>query len=175
MKNKELELLFQKIKNGDEKAFEDLYEATKKGLFAFIYTYIKDYELTKDVLLDSYIKIRSNIQKYKDNTNPTAWMFQIAKNEAINRINKDNKIVFVDFQENPSIGGGYETNDESREILEITRKVLSTEDAQIVLLHAVDGYKHKDIAKLLNIPLGTVLWRYNKAIKVLQEALGDYR
>ena len=163
------------MKTGNEDAFVELYNSTKKGLFAFIYTYLNNYQDSEDILLETFIKIRSNIQRYKDNTNPTAWMFQIAKNEALNYINKNKRVEYVDFQENVSIAGNYEMDVEGKQILEITIKVLSQEEARIVLLHAVDGYKHQEISKILNMPLGTVLWKYNKAIKTLQEALGEYR
>lgn len=175
MKNKDLDLLLRKMKTGNEDAFVELYNSTKKGLFAFIYTYLNNYQDSEDILLETFIKIRSNIQRYKDNTNPTAWMFQIAKNEALNYINKNKRVEYVDFQENVSIAGNYEMDVEGKQILEITIKVLSQDEARIVLLHAVDGYKHQEISKILNMPLGTVLWKYNKAIKVLQEALGEYR
>lgn len=175
MKNKDLDLLLRKMKTGNEDAFVELYNSTKKGLFAFIYTYLNNYQDSEDILLETFIKIRSNIQRYKDNTNPTAWMFQIAKNEALNYINKNKRVEYVDFQENVSIAGNYEMDVEGKQILEITIKVLSQEEARIVLLHAVDGYKHQEISKILNMPLGTVLWKYNKAIKTLQEALGEYR
>lgn len=175
MKNKDLDLLLKKMKMGNEDAFVELYNSTKKGLFAFIYTYLNNYQDSEDILLETFIKIRSNIQRYKDNTNPTAWMFQIAKNEALNYINKNKRVEYVDFQENVSIAGNYEMDVEGKQILEITIKVLSQEEARIVLLHAVDGYKHQEISKILNMPLGTVLWKYNKAIKTLQEALGEYR
>lgn len=175
MRNKDLDLLLRKMKTGNEDAFVELYNTTKKGLFAFIYTYLNNYQDSEDILLETFIKIRSNIQRYKDNTNPTAWMFQIAKNEALNYINKNKRVEYVDFQENVSIAGNYEMDVEGKQILEITIKVLSQEEARIVLLHAVDGYKHQEISKILNMPLGSVLWKYNKAIKVLQEALGEYR
>ena len=67
MKNKDLDLLLKKMKMGNEDAFVELYNATKKGLFAFIYTYLNNYQDSEDILLETFIKIRSNIQKYKEN------------------------------------------------------------------------------------------------------------
>jgi RNA polymerase sigma-70 factor (ECF subfamily) len=47
--------------------------------------------------------------------------------------------------------------------------ILSEEERQIVLLKAVDGMKHHEIAKLLEKPTGTIMWIYNKAIKKMQK------
>jgi RNA polymerase sigma-70 factor (ECF subfamily) len=39
----------------------------------------------------------------------------------------------------------------------------------------LSGYKHREIAKFLNLPLGTVLWKYNRALKVLKENLKEQK
>ena len=46
---------------------------------------------------------------------------------------------------------------------------LSAEEKEIVLLHAVWDYKHREIAKMLSLPLGTVTWKYKKALKKLKK------
>ena len=52
--------------------------------------------------------------------------------------------------------------------MEYMLQKLTEEERSIVLLHVFWGYKHKEIAQQLNLPLGTVLWRYNVAIKKLK-------
>ena len=49
--------------------------------------------------------------------------------------------------------------------------VLSDTERQIVVLHAVSGFKHREIAAMLNLPLPTVLSKYNRAIKKLRSQL----
>ena len=49
--------------------------------------------------------------------------------------------------------------------------ILSDDERQIVVLHAVSGYKHKDIADLMEMPLPTVLSKYNRALKKLKERI----
>ena len=49
------------------------------------------------------------------------------------------------------------------------KKVLNEDELQIVLLHVVAGYKHREIAAMLDKPLGTVTWTYNNAIKKSRE------
>ena len=55
----------------------------------------------------------------------------------------------------------------------LINRVLSENDREIFILHALYGYKNKEIAKFLNMPLGTVLWKYNRAIKVLKEKIKE--
>ena len=51
-------------------------------------------------------------------------------------------------------------------------KNLSDEERQIVMLHAVSGFKHREIARLLEMPLSTVLSKYNRAMKKLRKIYG---
>lgn len=48
---------------------------------------------------------------------------------------------------------------------------LTEEEREIVIMHAVWGYKHKEIAKEKGLPLGTVTWKYNEAIKKLRKEI----
>ena len=48
---------------------------------------------------------------------------------------------------------------------------LTDKERQVVVLHAVSGFKHREIAAMLNMPLPSVLSRYNRAIKKLKDQL----
>ena len=56
-------------------------------------------------------------------------------------------------------------------VLEQCMNALTDTERQIVVLHAVSGFKHREIAAMLSIPLPTVLSKYNRAIKKLRKAL----
>jgi RNA polymerase sigma-70 factor (ECF subfamily) len=71
------------------------------------------------------------------------------------------------------IGFSVIQNVEDRIVLEGAFQVLNDEERSIVLLHAVSGMKHKEIASILNKPLSTVLSKYNRAIKKLNQELSN--
>jgi len=58
-------------------------------------------------------------------------------------------------------------------VLEAALTILNTEEQQIVLLHAVTGMKHKEIAELMNLGLSTTLSKYNRALKKLRSYLEE--
>ena len=60
-------------------------------------------------------------------------------------------------------------------ILETALKTLGEEERQIVMLHAVSGLKHREIAALLGLSLPTTLSRYHRALAKLQKQLGGMR
>ena len=66
-------------------------------------------------------------------------------------------------------------NAENRMMLEKMFEILSLDERNLIILHDVSGLKHKEIAELLDMPLGTVLARYNRSIRKLQKGFGERR
>ena len=62
--------------------------------------------------------------------------------------------------------------DENKEDLFFLLDYLDKLERQIVILHIFDKMKFREISDMLNMPLGTVLWQYNKAIKKLKKEVG---
>lgn len=171
MNKREINNLMQAVENGDEVAFVQLYKTTYKGVFSFIFSYTNNYHTTEDLLQDTYIKVKTKAQSYKLGTNASAWILQIAKNTTLDFLRKEKHNSGKELKEeiikdNSSFDGSFELH-------EILNNSLNDGDRQIVLLHLIYGYKNREIAKILDIPIGTVLWRYNKALKILKEKLKE--
>lgn len=166
-----LEKNIEKMKLGDEKAFEVVYELTKKQVFFSAYAIIKDYGKAEELMQDTFIKVRKHITSYKKNSNALAWITRIARNLAITTYHKQKKELITDELEQDFL---FHASDENTMLNNMLLKKLLTllnlEERQVVMLHTL-GYKHKEIAKQLNKPLGTILWVYNKALKKLQQEM----
>ena len=164
--------LMVKVQMQDDAAFEALFNECKRPVFSFIYTYVKNYHSAEDLLQDTFIKIKMNAQSYKAGTNAMAWILETAKNTAIDYLRKENRVKRADIEEANLKGSEPDFND-SLIVHDLLNKYVNDEDRQIVLLHLVYGYKNREIAKILDMPLGTVLWRYNTALKTLKKALKE--
>lgn len=172
MNKKELDTLMKNIQGGDEDAFALFYHETYKGLFSFIYSYVKNWHTSEDLMQETYIKLKLNADKYLLGTNVTAWLFQIAKNLCLDFLKKPAHQECVSIDD-VTLEKRYEL-DEKMYVHDLLNKYLSETDRQIVLLHVLHGYKNREIAQILQIPLGTVLWRYNRAMKDLKNKIkGD--
>ena len=113
--------------------------------------------------------IKLNISKYKKGTNGRAWILQIAKNLALDTLRKRYRTdniddVVIPYEDQPM-----------GEISDVMKKTLSLEEERIVTLHVLWGYKHREIAQILEIPVGTVTSKYKRAIKKMQDALKEVR
>ena len=168
-KVKKYEELIFKTGKSDEAAFEELYNIAHKIVFAYILSITKNYFNAQDILQDTFIKIRCNASKYRPNQNPLGWILKIARNQALMCFrwskregsipeDKDGKVIDIESY----------TDFDSRVLLEGALKILNQKQKAVVLMHAVSGFKHREIAKILDLPLGTVLSCYNEAIKKLR-------
>ena len=172
MDKKELDLCLQEVAKGDNSAFEKLYKDTVKGIFAFIYGFCENYHTAEDLTQTVYLKVKANISKYNAGTDARAWLFQIAKYTALNEIKKiKREVVASDEQTGRFEAKSYETQDSP--VFDAINSVLDAKERQIVIMHVLWGFKHREIADMLSLALGTVLWKYNVAIKKLQTKLRE--
>ncbi len=159
----------QRIAAGDLSEFDRLYEETKGTVYYIALSILKDRSLAEDVMQSCYLKVLRFAGKYKQGTNAAAWIGRIAKNEALDLRRRRQREHSVDTGENEYLFPTYGI-DESSHLIDIARQVLKDGEFAVVMLVA-EGYKRREIAHMLQIPLPTVTWRYNQAIKKLQHAI----
>ncbi|MGN0805193.1 MAG: RNA polymerase sigma factor [Candidatus Coproplasma sp.] len=172
MNNMILEDKIEKLKNGDKSAFDYIYENTYKPLYFNILYYVKDKMYAEDIMHDAYLNAVAHISSYAKGTNFIGWLCKIGKNLSLNFLEKRKREVLTDFSE-PSQGGTYES--EIPYVFEIAQKILSEEEYKIVMMCQVAGYKRREVAEMLSMPIATVTWKNNEALKKLKEHLKDKR
>lgn len=158
------------IAQGDMQALEKLYYASYQAVYAFLLSILKNQHDAEDILQDTFINIKNGAHLYKPSGKPLAWIFTIAKNLAYRKIQREAAHEATSFEllEN-SLDFSKVENCEDRLALQGAFSVLSDEERQIVLLHANTGMKHREISKLLKIPLSTVLSKYRRGLKKLKD------
>ena len=72
-----------------------------------------------------------------------------------------------------SLALSYVSDPTDRLVLESALAILSEEERQIILLHAVSGLKHREIADSIGLPLSTTLSKYHRGLKKLRKHLND--
>lgn len=166
------ESIFTDIANGDKEAFSSLYTATSTAIYAFLLGYVKNPEDAKDLMQDTYIKIRSAAGIYEPYGKPMAWIYTIAKNLALMKLRKDSAHPQQELDESSAIISNTASQAETHILLKQAMQVLSEEDYEIVTLHAISGMKHREIAELMDLSLTATLNRYNRALKKLKKQIG---
>jgi RNA polymerase sigma-70 factor, ECF subfamily len=150
----DLSLIAMVILNNDQRAFGKLvtkYQSDVRGLFIRLTNSYK--ALADDLAQDVFIRAYTYLKSYKGTANFSTWLYRISYN------------VFNDYcksKKQTSDIGDYEfmpevTEDVSSTIdLENALKVLKQNEKIAVVLHYEKGYSHSEIAKILQVPLGTV-------------------
>ena len=162
--------IIRQLKSGNMDLFDDFYELTKKQVYVAIINIIKNKTICEDIMQDTYLKFLNNIHKYKDKTNVIAFIVTIARNLAINEYNKNKREVHYDLSlyEEEIVSKTEETP-----LLDLVYETLSGIELEVFILHVIDDLKHREIAKIMKKPLGTITWLYNKALKKMKEKVGE--
>lgn len=164
--------VFAGIAENDMDALEELYKVTERTMYAFSVSLTKDHQQALDLMQDTYIKILSAAHLYRPMGKPLAWMFTIAKNlHHSNTVKEKRSIPLEPTEIADDKRFSYVSDPEDRIVLEGVLKLLSQEEREIVMLYAVSGLKHKEIAEVLGLNLSTTLSKYHRALKKLRKYL----
>lgn len=166
------ETLLARIGQRDREAFNEFYALTEKILYSYILSIVKDQHTTNDLLQETYLKIMNSAHLYQPMGKPMAWVFTMAKRLCYDYFREQKRKSTIDFDdiENVAEYTQEETRD-TQELLDIALAILNEQEREIVLLSAITGLKHREIAENLDMKLSTVLSKYHRAIKKMREHL----
>jgi len=168
-----MSMSFQKVikeaKQGKRSAQKEIYIQYSKYLMCVVKRYVNDDDyLSQDIMHDGFIKIFKNIKSFEGSESGLkAWMSRIIINEALQHHRRKNKIIFIshtheqrteDISLDPEIFNFLE----AEEILDCINELSETLKVTFYM-YFIDGYKHKEIAELLNITKQVSRTRLNRA------------
>jgi RNA polymerase sigma-70 factor (ECF subfamily) len=166
-----LDAIMKRVAEGDNKAFEELYEQTSKGVYTFAYSYLNNREDALDVMQSAYLQVKRKAYTYKGG-NAKAWLLQIVKNLALDELRRSSRQNFSTEEiDLASAIADHEPTPEQKatSLVDYMMQALNPDEREIVIMHVFWGYKHREISKILDIPLGTVTWKYQKALQKLEK------
>lgn len=158
------------------------------SMYNFAYRLTLDQDDSKDLVQDTYLKAYRFIDSFQQGTNAKAWLFRILKNSFINDYRKKSKEPSkVDYQEVESY---YNSDEVDRQItpdlrVEALKDMIGDEISNalnsldvdfrtVIILCDLEGFKYDEMAKILDIPIGTVRSRLHRARNLLKEKLSEY-
>lgn len=157
---------------GDMAAMDVLYRRTNAGIYAYALSVLKNTHDAEDVLQECYIKVYDNAASYRSQGKPMAWLITVAKNLCYGKLRQAGHYGEVDEKHWEFLSDdGDGLTAEDRMTLTQCMMELSDEEREIVVMHAVSGMKHREIAAVLQMALPTVLSKYNRALKKLRQKI----
>lgn len=171
------EELLRQVGTGDQDAFRQLYQSTERTIYSFILSILKNPQDAEEVMQETYLKVWTSAASYQSQGKPLAWMFTIARNLCYMRFRDQKHQADVGLDDLTGVETGEVClpleNMADAMVLRAALTILKEDERQIVLLHASAGMKHREIAADLQMPLATVLSKYNRAMKKMKQYLRE--
>lgn len=165
----EFEKYIDRLKEKDEEAFEAVYQNTKHAVYAVIIAVVRSRTASEDVMQDTYLAMLEKINQYQKGRNFRNWLLAIARHKAIDYYRKQKPLLLTDPVENEYLYPVENPKSESRLLMEEMLRALNEKERSVFLMKTIEGLKAKEIAQIMHMPLGTVLWHYRKAIQKIKQ------
>ena len=171
-----------------EQLFEDELLPHADALYNFAYHLTYNEADANDLVQETFMKAFRFLNSYDSGTNAKAWLFKILKNGFINEYRKKKKepnkidyedvLVFQDSDEDNS-AAVYDLREDVfdgmlGDEITIALNKLPIDFKTVILLCDIEGFSYEEIAKIIDIPIGTVRSRLHRARNMLKDSLRNY-
>ena len=175
-----LATLIERMRNGQERALEELYEATVGKLYALASAILRSAEDTEEIVCETYAYAWTNAARFDaGRANVLGWLLMLCRSRALDRLRQRraqaHALDVVAMRETDSLG-----SDQPHDILSLMQRrsrvhaalsQLTPERRHLVSLAFLQGLSHQEIAAATSLPLGTVKSHVRRALAQLREAL----
>lgn len=176
------------IKKQRDEIFEKEFLPQMDALYNFAFHLTYNEDDANDLVQETFLKSYRFIDSYQQGTNAKAWLFKILKNGFINDYRRKSKRPMqVDFD--PLVNYSDTDDDSSVQIVDLRQKMfqglvgdevtralndLPVDFRTVILLCDIEEFSYEEIAKIIDIPIGTVRSRLHRARNLLKEKLREY-
>jgi RNA polymerase sigma-70 factor, ECF subfamily len=185
------ETLIQLVLDGDARAFEDLVERYQQKVFNIAFRMSGNQEDALDLSQESFLRAYRALHHFKGQSAFSTWLFRIVNNTCIDALRKRKRQPLVVMSTDASIEteeGEYQIefpapesespeeqtlSKELREQVQLALSRLSEEHRLALVLRDIEGYSYEEIAEILDLNIGTVKSRINRARLAIREQIGS--
>lgn len=159
-------------KGGDKAAFQQLYLLHYKRVFALCLRMTADSSQAEDACQEVFVQVWQKLDNFRGDSRFSTWLHSVASHVVISQMRKQaswwKRLI-------PQQEGTPEPGTQMSELSDLDKLILQLpERARVVfVLFAVEGYRHEEIAQMLNMAVGTSKAQYHRARTLLKEWLDD--
>ena len=179
------EELIRSFQKGNERAYYELVARYKDRLFNFVFRYVGQEEIAEDIVQDTFIKLFTSADMYREIAKFSTWIYTIAANLAKTELRKRKRRKIFSLQDLGLDEKEYEIptdeSDPGKEFDsrfsqgEITKAMykLPEQFRTVIILRDVQELSYEEISKIVDVPEGTVKSRINRGrLKLIQTLKG---
>jgi len=181
------EELIARFQEGDEQAYVELVNRYRNRLMSFIYRFVNDMEKAEDLVQDTLMKLYTHRSYYRNIAKFSTWIYTIAGNLAKTELRRKKRhkvtnLSQMGFEEQeyqlpsvePETGETAQSHYAEKQIQNAIQE-LPLHFRTVVILRDIQELSYEEISKIVDVPLGTVKSRINRARLQLQHSLKDFR
>lgn len=170
MDAQEFRRLLLRHKEGDECAFEKLYEYCNPKLIGTAFLYLQDKDMAISVADDILVKLYNDPEKYSEIKSPADWLFIVAKNGSLDLLRKEqNRRKHESTLKSDEIAVSMSV-DERLDYYALLKR-FSESEQKIIVLRVDFGFPYRRIAKIMGMSFNQVWWKWKKIKSHLKEIL----
>ncbi len=175
MSAESLEGIVERCRAGDDRAWEQLVDATANDIFRMAVSFTRHRGEAEDLTQEVFLKLWQNLHRYLPGSSFRAWAYRVARNlfvDAYRRSREQRKATWVDPEFLEMLPGGEDPHTRAvrHQRLELARAALERlpeELSQLIMLRDFADWSYEELAEELELPIGTVKSRLNRARREL--------
>jgi len=174
--------LIRDYQKGKDWAFEKLFKKYERPLFSFIFRFVGDRQSAEDMFQQTWLKVIKGLPKYEERGAFSSWLFGVANNCCVDHARKQMRSKVDDLTSAEGMDCLPDKDSDPEDTLmkkeqlswlEKAVRKLPTEQKQIVLMRLHGEVPFKEIARVLDCPLNTVLGRMHYAVQNLKKMVKE--
>lgn len=176
--------IVEKAKRGDKAAFEQLVKLYSKYVYTTAFFMMRDTHDAEDISQEVFVKVYLSISNFRGLSSFKTWIRKLTINTCIDKLRikaktSDKKVGLESFEDSfeiifPSFNHNLEKNFLTRETLKEVLDIIVQMDESYripLILRDLQDYSYREIASLINKPIGTVKTNIHRARKIIKEKL----
>ena len=186
-------VILQRAKEGDKKAFEEIYQLYHRRIYNAVYGMLSDHDDAQDVTQDVFMRLHDALPTLRADEAFSTYLYRIALNLCRDRARRKKRVRFQSMDtprlsdegdaepmEFPDLGTTGRLPEETLTTEELQRRVreavqtLSQDHKAVIVMHHFQGMEVNDIARILSVPTGTVKSRLARGRDQLHRKLRGY-
>ncbi len=163
--------LIKKAATNNREAQQLLFDTHAPKMLSICRYYVKDIQKAEEVMLNGFLKAFTHLKQFQDLGSFEGWLRKIMVREAISYLRQEKNIEFpVDDMESGPYQESYNNIHSHMDVEQIQQLIDQLPEGykMVFVMYAIEGYKHQEIANMLNITEGTSKSQLFKARKQLQ-------
>lgn len=168
MDERQFEKAMARMVQGDKTALKEIYESYAGYIYRITYEVLRNKENTEDVTSEFFIRLWNRAEQFKPGNGHRGYLATMARNMAIDYLRKYRREELTELLEDIGEDSGAEQEILGDMTVSQALDTLKPSERQIVSLKVLGELTFKEIAQCMQIPMGTVTWKYQNAIKKLR-------